>query len=62
MTDRPRIIRAANRVWDRQDFTWFDLIALSGRDLDQALKSLPSDQIEAVLEARKFNEQMERSL
>lgn len=56
------LARAANRAWDREDMVWFDLIALSGRTLDATIRNLPSDQLEAVLETREFNQQIERSL
>jgi hypothetical protein len=56
------LARAANRLFDRGDFAWFDLLALSGRDVDAAIRNLPTDQLEAVLETREFNQQIERSL
>jgi len=56
------LARAANRLWDRNDLAWFDLLALSGRDTDATLRNLPTDALEAVLEARKFNTQLEQSL
>lgn len=62
MNDRLRAIRAANRAYDRQDLAWFDLIALSGRQVDAALSAMPTDQLEAVLESRSYNQQIEGTL
>lgn len=56
------LARAANRLFDRGDLAWFDLLALSGRDVDAAIRTLPTDTLEAVLETRKFNTQLEQSL
>lgn len=44
------LARAANRAWDRGDMERFDLLAsLSGRELDQAIRNTPTDDLEAVL-------------
>jgi hypothetical protein len=44
------LARAANRVWDRGDMERFDLLAsLSGRDQDQAIRNIPTEELEAVL-------------
>jgi hypothetical protein len=55
------VARAFNRAWDRNDLVWADLIALGGRDQDHLIRTIPTDQLEAVLESRRFNEQIERS-
>ena len=56
------LARAANRLWDRDDMSWFDLLALSGRDLDVAVRDAPTDTLEAVLVTQKFNTLLEQSL
>lgn len=58
------LARVANRLFDRQDFAWFDLLVQHGdaRDIDRAVRTIPTDQLEAVLESRAFNAQIERSL
>lgn len=56
------LARTANRLFDRGDMAWFDLLAMSGRHLDAAMKRLPDEQIEAVLATRNFNQQLEQSL
>jgi len=44
------LARAANRAWDRGDMERFDLLAsLSGRDQDQAIRNIPTEELEAVL-------------
>lgn len=47
------LARAANRALDRGDALSFDLMAslsdLSGRELDQAIRNTPTDDLEAVL-------------
>lgn len=62
------LARAFNRAYSRNDMTWADLIALSdsGRELDRAFRAIPRDvtpdQLEAVLESRAFNANLERNL
>jgi len=41
------LARAANRAWDRQDFETFDRL----RDLDEAIRNTPTDELEAALTA-----------
>lgn len=41
------LARAANRAWDRGDLATFDRL----RDLDEAIRNLPTEDLEAALTA-----------
>jgi hypothetical protein len=45
MTPRASLARRANEAFDRRDFTTFDRL----RDLDEAVKNLPTEELEALL-------------